>query len=334
MHIIQANSVNDALAAGINYILRYGEESDSRNGEVYVSPVPVTTLTVRPRWRVLSIPGRNENPFFHFVESLWMLAGRRDLAPLTAIVSRMQTFSDDEGRTQPGAYGYRWRRYFGHDQLEWAIKRLKNNPNDRRVVISMWDPDGDIDAVDRNTDDAPCNTHIYLGILEERLNLTVCCRSNDLLWGAHGANAVHFSVLLEYLAARIGCYVGRMWQVSNNYHMYINTMTEELLEACRGYNSKTYTDEDICRYRTLEVEPYRLFDNGKRPEDWDQDLLNWWNDGIEFIHSFFPNVATPIYTAHKLYKSKDIDAALEMIERCQASDWRLACKKWLLKRKG
>jgi thymidylate synthase len=54
------------------------------------------------------------------------------------------------------------------------------------------------------------------------LDLTVLCRSNDVVWGAYGANAVHFSVLQEYLAGRIGVDVGVMYQFSNNYHGYVD----------------------------------------------------------------------------------------------------------------
>ena len=94
--------------------------------------------------------------------------------------------------------------------------------------------------------DRPCNTHVYLrvresidvavsGDLEEArrerrtptmvlnshvLDITVLCRSNDIIMGAYGANAVHFSILQEYLAAMIGVGVGRYYQVSNNFHAY------------------------------------------------------------------------------------------------------------------
>lgn len=52
------------------------------------------------------------------------------------------------------------------------------------------------------------------------LNMTVFNRSNDLIWGTLGANVVHFSVLQEYMAARLGVKVGVYNQVSNNLHVY------------------------------------------------------------------------------------------------------------------
>jgi hypothetical protein len=50
--------------------------------------------------------------------------------------------------------------------------------------------------------------------------MQVNCRSNDIIWGAYGANAVHFSFLQEWLAWAIGVRVGVFYQVSFNYHIY------------------------------------------------------------------------------------------------------------------
>ena len=33
-----------------------------------------------------------------------------------------------------------------------------------------------------------------------KLCMTVCNRSNDMLWGAYGANVVHMSMLQEFVA--------------------------------------------------------------------------------------------------------------------------------------
>src|SRR5258708_2083148 len=82
---------------------------------------------------------RDANPFFHVMETLWMLAGRNDLPWLVRFNKRFASYSDDGGATQPGAYGYRWRNYFGHDQLMDIILELKQNPDSRRVVLAMWD---------------------------------------------------------------------------------------------------------------------------------------------------------------------------------------------------
>jgi thymidylate synthase len=107
-----------------------------------------------------------------------------------------------------GAYGFRWKKYWNKDQIKIVIGMLKENPYDRRAVLQMWDPHEDLA---RKGKDVPCNTHIYFKIREGKLCMTVCNRSNDMLWGAYGANVVHMSMLQEYVAHCLGPTYGRVY---------------------------------------------------------------------------------------------------------------------------
>lgn len=237
MEVLRVRNVRHALPFGVEWLLVNGVREGSRNGPVLVSPVPVTTVYERPTERVLFSAVRDANPFFHVAEALWMLAGRDDTGFLDYFVRDFGArFGDGVPPRMHGAYGHRWRVALGYDQLDVVVEQLRQNPTSRQAVIQMWDAGDlhhqDYDIVDYGSNDLrgdwrdrPCNTHAYLRVCRDGagaqvLDLTVCCRSNDILMGAYGANAVHFSVLQEYLAARIGVGVGRYYQVSNNFHMY------------------------------------------------------------------------------------------------------------------
>lgn len=336
MITIGARNVNYALWAGANYLRHEGVQQDSRNGPVLRAPYPVTTVYERPDERVMLHPGRDANPFFHLYESLWMLAGRNDLAPLTAMVKNMANFSDDGGNTQPGAYGHRWRRHFGRDQLAWAIRRLKADPNDRRVVIQMYDADHDQDAADNGGKDVPCNLMACPTISTEgRLDLTVFCRSNDMVLGAYGANAVHFSVLAEFLAAAVGVPLGRYFQVSNNFHGYLTTMGKA------GEAWPWPADDDGGReYPTGMRDPYDggsvlpapMWDLGFNLQEWDADLEMFMEEParIGIRSRFLRRVAFPMVMSHRAYKRDGVDAAREILEQMDyASDWRAGAELWL-----
>src|ERR1700744_2369987 len=108
MHIHRRN-INDSFTTMVtNFTGPDCIQEKTRNGNVIRIDEPVTVTYCQPRERVLFNRARNTNPFFHLYESLWMLAGRNDLAPLTYYNSRMNEFSDDQ-KTLNGAYGYRWR---------------------------------------------------------------------------------------------------------------------------------------------------------------------------------------------------------------------------------
>ena len=77
MKVIDTRNVNTALRWALPELLKEGVEEPSRNGLVLVMPTPVTTVYQRPQERVVFSPERNANPFFHLMESLWMLAWKR-----------------------------------------------------------------------------------------------------------------------------------------------------------------------------------------------------------------------------------------------------------------
>src|SRR5690606_13885482 len=140
MHL-KFRNVNDAfvgLVQGIHKKEIPTVAMSSRYGDVLRIPEPVIITYRKPRERVLFNQKRDCNPFFHLYESLWMLAGRNDVASLAYYNKRMPEFSDN-GKTFHGAYGYRWRNHFGWDQLRAIVEELRTNSNSRRVVLQMWD---------------------------------------------------------------------------------------------------------------------------------------------------------------------------------------------------
>lgn len=329
MIVVSARNVNYALHEGAKLIRERGVQSPSRNGPVVVAPEPVTTVYQKPDERVMLHPERDANPFFHLYEALWMLAGRNDLAPLKEYVSRMSDFSDDGGKTQPGAYGYRWRRHFPTDQIAWAIDRLRRDTNDRRVVIQMWDAVADIPAADIGGKDVPCNLVLLPAIREGQLDITVFCRSNDMVWGAYGANAVHFSFLQEYMARVLGLPVGRYYQVSNNFHAYLSTLDKAGVDWPWG---GTAGDP----YERGAVRPFPLSDGPLTKQEFREDLGMFMEDParVGIRNLFLKRVALPMVMAHRCWKrEKNLGAALEIVNQMpEWCDWKAAAELWLLNR--
>jgi len=333
MLVLNVRNVHEALPEALLRLEELGYQRDSRNGPVRLFPMPVTTVYERPRERVIFWPERDANPFFHLMEALWMLGGRNDLAFVEQFVKRMREFSDD-GKTLHGAYGFRWRRHFDVDQLRTIAVQLQNNPDDRRCVLTMWDPAVDLGRSGR---DVPCNTQAYFSIQDSRLNMTVLNRSNDLVWGAYGANAVHFSLLQEYLASLIGVSVGTYYQVSNNLHAYLSTLEQVRPLAISSAGLVGLRNDDSrCPYRSGEVHPYPLMETS--PSVWDRDLQLFLSDGplIGFEDRFFRRVANPMLLAYRTYKAHRgpgrYDLAREILSNCLATDWRLAALDWLQRR--
>lgn len=323
MQSITARGVSEALYLGKQALEANGREVKTRNGVALEFPTPVITTYTHSRERVLFYPQRDANPYFHLMESFWMLAGRNDVSWISDFNGRINTYSDD-GIHFHGAYGFRWREWFGKDQLDQALFRLSTYENDRRVVVGMWDPRADL-VVTNDGKDYPCNTQIYFWVRDETLNMTVTNRSNDMIWGAYGANAVHMAVLLEYMAGMLGYGVGTYYQFSNNLHAYVDVLKK--LDGMRAdYEPYLTLGDDGLNYN-----PPPLIDE---PEIFDEELEAWFNDEdlMNYDNTYLGTTAAVMRKSWRFWKQKDIKAAHEFALQIEDRAWRKACVEWLERR--
>ena len=345
MEVYNVRNVNAALPLILAEVQRIGVNRQSRNGPVRVFETPVTVVYQKPQERVLHWLQRDANPFFHFFESLWMLSGRNDVEFPAYFVKRMAQYSDD-GVTFHGAYGYRWRREFNRDQLVDVINGLLDDPTSRRQVIQMWSADRDLGGTGV---DLPCNLTITVQLNHKNeLDMVVFNRSNDIILGALGANAVHFSMLQEYLASCVGATMGKYWQVSANFHCYIDEMWEQCKPIIKAEPDPFRLRKESNPYDHLETFP--LFPGRSEPllptlfaerTMWDSELekfMSCWKfpNAQRYVTPFFQKVARPMLEAYHIYKKAQapdrFTHAKHLLEQVAAMDWRLACQEWVARR--
>jgi hypothetical protein len=329
--ILRVNNVNEALPLGLKLLQERGVLSESRGLTTMRVPGPVSTVYSQPRQRVLFDPIRDANPFFHLIESLWILSGSNRVELPKYFLDNISQFSDD-GVVFHGAYGHRLRNAFGFNQIERACEMLKRKPDTRQVVMSIWHPVMDLD---KSTKDMPCNDMVMLDIVEDQLNMTVCNRSNDAVWGAYGANAVQFSILQEFIAISVGVKVGYYVQQSNNYHVY--TDNPFWLKFREGEYEHGHVHNP---YSMGSVHPYPLATDA-------EDALMLYYDcirmatqveqgekllDVEYVSEFGRNVIEPVVRAYDMYKAKLYTSSMAIIQELPAEDWRLAMYEWVQRR--
>ena len=346
MKVLEVRNVNDALARGLEYLIADGLPEKSRNGPVLVAPGPVTTVYQRPLERVLYSATRDANPFFHLHEAIWMLAGRNALAFVQQFNKQFGAYSDD-GKTIRGAYGHRWINWFGYNQLDVIIAELKRDPASRRCVLAMWDagkfayPERHGDEVENwedpgdllaTTVDKPCNSHIYFDVRQGRLNITVCCRSNDILWGAYGANAVHFSFLQEYMAAGVGVPVGIYRQMSNNYHLYTDVL--DLKKADQIIHEAGRTNYYLFNSQAMQPRVPLVSDFNSFYIDANAFVNDPWNNEAKhnYDNSFFIGVVLPMYRVWKVRKTVPRTELDDYLDCIKDGPWRIACQEWIYRK--
>lgn len=171
----------------------------------------------KPEERCLVIPYRNNNIIQTIAETLWVLGGRDDIGYLSKYLPRANWFSDD-GETWRGAYGKRLRGWFGGtDQISKVLDVLRGDQFSARAVMVIFDPEEDINLKYK---DVPCNNWIQFSIRDNKLNMYVTLRANDLIWGFSGINFFEWSVLQEMLASWLDVEVGQYYHFTGFLQLY------------------------------------------------------------------------------------------------------------------
>jgi hypothetical protein len=372
MKTIAGRTVNEVYPLVMWLIGEDGIRTTSRNGPVLQLPGPLTITTAAPGARVLFDTARDANPFFHVAEAIWMLAGRDDVEWPARFVPRMLTYSDD-GRTLHGAYGARWRcwdnadyRAEPIDQLVEIIQMLRDDPWTRRAVLGFWNPATDLAMARSGGRDVPCNLTAtfqaaadWNGNGSPRIDMTVFQRSGDLIWGVTGANAVHLSMLHEFVARGAGGWQGRMHQVVVNPHVYcdiyerIMARSPHLRDSARAalasVSDPYFADSQRPLTQLLwpdeeseipsgrsEMCGHEMFTRGCH-----EFLKNDWPDNHPFL-PWFKKVALPLresYFAYRRARANGLTPAaaapigLGLLSGMDPmGDWYLAARNWFARR--
>lgn len=301
------------LYTNVLIMMRLGaKEESSRNGPVLTMQSPVHLILRDPTKRVLYDPIRKANPFFHVMETIWMLAGKNDVKWLEQFNSRYRSYAEPETDLVWAAYGHRWRNHFGKDQIVEVRDMLKLDPTTRRAVIAMWDPRSDLEP----HNDLPCNTHLYFRVFDERLHMTILNRSNDAIWGALGANAVHMTMLQQLIAEDLKLKLGYYHVITNNLHVY-----KEMPNFEEIFN-RTIESPD------LQLPAMSLLQDGETMENFLLDAVEFVdNDFTNLRCSWFIEVAVPMFLVYMQRKIGVKDPYL--VNTIQSQDWRKACRLWV-----
>ena len=101
------------------------------------------------------------------------------------------------------------------NQLDYVIKKLNNENNTRRAVISLFNP-----FHDTKEEHIPCLNHIQFQKYNNNLYMTTLFRSNDIGIAFH-SNALALIKLGEMVAEKTNCNLRNYIHHINNAHIYI-----------------------------------------------------------------------------------------------------------------
>lgn len=159
----------------------------------------------------INTEGRNWKEDYAEYEWIWYLSGNRSVSEIKKIAKIWDTMHSGDDLVNSN-YGYQWKR---NDQIGYVINELKKNKLSRRAVISIYDGKEHSDY----SFDTPCTLSIGFNIIDDKLNMSVYMRSNDL-WFGFCNDQYCFSRLLKLIADELNLKVGWYYHHSTNMHIY------------------------------------------------------------------------------------------------------------------
>jgi thymidylate synthase len=173
----------------------------------------------KPQLNIISDKKRDWNLDYAKAEWEWYLSGDCDIKKLGEIYGKIppiwERMADKNGYVNSN-YGYQWKR---NGQLDYVIDKLKNHKHTRHAAISIYD----CKEHDQFENDTPCTYAVQFTNVENRLNMCVTMRSNDL-WYGFCNDQYQFSKLLELVCERTGIDMGTYYHFAHNLHIYSNKL--------------------------------------------------------------------------------------------------------------
>ena len=154
----------------------------------------------------------------------WYLSGDRNIKKLGELYGKVpeiwKRMADNAGNVNSN-YGWQWKQ---NEQLDYVVDMLKHNPKTRQAAISIYDGKEIKNAHYNN--DTPCTYAVQFTILDDKLNMCVTMRSNDL-WYGFCNDQYCFSRLQLMIADRLEIRLGEYFHFVHNLHLY-NNIIEKL----------------------------------------------------------------------------------------------------------
>ena len=151
-------------------------------------------------------------------ELLWFIRGDTNVRYLQEHGVRIwNEWADENGDLGP-VYGAQWRNWNGDgiDQLAEVIETLKRNPNDRRMIVSAWNP-SQLKAMHL----PPCHMMFQFYVANGKLSCMLYQRSCDMFLGVP-FNIASYALLTMMIAQVCGLKLGEFVHTLGDTHIYHN----------------------------------------------------------------------------------------------------------------
>jgi len=214
------NTVNNKKFETANEAYEYLQDAIIQHGTDFGDTKALFNVgfyILNPSDNVITNKERKWNVEYARAEWQWYLTGDRNITKLGKIYGKIPPIwikmADDEGNVNSN-YGYQWQR---KRQLDAVVRKLKMDKDTRQACISIYDGK----EMYKYDNDTPCTYAVQFTIVNNKLDMCVTMRSNDL-WYGFCIDQYCFSMLQQLVASRLDLPVGVYYHFAHNMHLYNN----------------------------------------------------------------------------------------------------------------
>ncbi len=335
---IHASDINEAVQKVLEVLLypqskEQVQQISPRSFNCYEIQGPLIVSIAEPEKRMLLLNNRAANPFATMFETLWVFSGHNDIKSLEKYLPRVKDFSDD---------GVVWRAGYGprlinrdFSQILYVYDCLKADPDSRRAVMTIWEPDNEIlTHYHDGSKDYPCCDLMQFFIRQGKLNMNMYIRSNDVLWGFSGVNIFEWTFLQSLLANLLEVEVGTYNHIAGSMHYYDDEKVYKRSKLEEISNPRLYdwfTPQDLWVgdfgdvFKEIEISFRYGINSVDLKEDWKDIEDN--ND----IKSPILKDYCRAFDAWGHFQRLNFDDAIASVYSIKAVDIRIACFHYLIR---
>ena len=164
-------------------------------------------------------------------------------------------FEGDVGRI----YGVQWRDFNGIDQISKLIESLKSNPDQRRHLISAWNPK-ELDEMSL----PPCHVLSQFFVANKKLSCQLYQRSCDMFLGVP-FNIASYSLLTHILAKECNYEVGEFIHTLGDYHIYHEHLSQVKIQLSRNAKKLPKLEFKKKNFFNYKLNDFQLIDYQHHP---------------------------------------------------------------------
>lgn len=262
-------------------LLRSPEFVTSPRGMKILENTNVALVLENPLSCLYSNQRRSSQKKYISAELLWYFMGRKDVEFIKDYAKFWTSIQNEDG-TVNSAYGnlvFTKKNRFGYSQYDWALKSLIKDRDSRQAVLHFNMPEHQY----LTNKDFVCTMYAIFQLREDRLNLTVSMRSNDVILGLP-TDVAFFATLQgqmlshlksKYPDIRLGTYT----HIANSLHLYEHhfKLVEEMFDHDFTREEIPPVGRDLVYADgTPSIDFKVMFDRAKDPDSSYPDPLYSW----------------------------------------------------------